>query len=152
MDKPTLARYAIMGTFIYSPILYGWYQWLDRRFVGTAPKIIVRKLLLDQFLLTPPLLVVFFAGMALMEGAPLLKECQEKFGSTFSKSCLFWLPVQTVNFVFVPPKFRVTYMGACALAWVNILCWIKRQKTADPTVAAAAEATPFAVESSSPER
>lgn len=124
-----MARYAIMGTFIYSPILYGWYKWLDGRFVGTAPKIIVRKLILDQFLITPPLLVVFFVGMAAMEGAPLLKECKEKFVSTFGKSCLFWLPVQTVNFIFIPPKFRVTYMGACAFAWVNVLCWVKRQKS-----------------------
>ncbi|XP_055630141.1 mpv17-like protein [Toxorhynchites rutilus septentrionalis] len=129
LDKPTLGRYAIMGTFIYSPILYNWYKWLDKTFPGTARRIIVRKLLLDQFILTPPLLVIFFTGMSLMERqSNIMEECKQKFVPTFARSCLFWMPAQTVNFLLVPPKFRVVYVGSCALAWVNILCWVKRQK------------------------
>lgn len=66
--------------------------------------------------------------MSLMEGAnDPCAECKDKFLSTFARSCMFWLPAQTVNFMYVPPKFRVIYIGTCALVWVNILCWIKRQ-------------------------
>lgn len=54
-------------------------------------------------------------------------ELKEKFVPTFARSCLFWLPAQTINFYYVAPRFRVVYVGACALIWVNILCWIKRQ-------------------------
>lgn len=134
IDKPTLGRYAIMGTFVYSPILYNWYKWLDKTFPGTAKRIVLRKLLLDQFILTPPLLVIFFTGMALMERQPsIVEECKQKFVPTFARSCLFWLPAQTVNFLLVPPKFRVVYVGSCAFAWVNILCWVKRQKLTGKT-------------------
>ncbi|XP_058053825.1 uncharacterized protein LOC131205653 isoform X1 [Anopheles bellator] len=185
IDRPTLGRYAVMGTFVYAPILYNWfveisqsykmitssnthsffsrlhyfctprkenetfclskvinccccslttcatvlYRWLDKTFPGTAKRIIVKKLLLDQFLLTPPLLVIFFTGMSLMERqSSITEECRQKFVPTFARSCLFWIPAQTLNFVLVPPKFRVVYVGSCAFAWVNILCWVKRQK------------------------
>lgn len=43
-------------------VIFFRYRWLDGRFVGTSTKIITKKLLLDQFLLTPPLLVVFYVG------------------------------------------------------------------------------------------
>lgn len=64
-----------------------------------------------------------------MEGAKdPFAECKEKFVPTFARSCLFWLPAQTINFALVSPKFRVIYVGTCAIIWVNILCWIKRQR------------------------
>lgn len=129
IDKPVLGRYAVMGTLIYSPILFNWYKWLDRTFPGTTKKIILRKLLLDQFVLTPPLLVIFFTGMSIMEmKKDKFEECKEKFLPTFQRSCLFWLPAQTVNFLLIPPHLRVVYMGCASFLWVNILCYVKRQK------------------------
>lgn len=62
-----------------------------------------------------------------MEGNPAFKECKEKFVPTYARSCLFWLPAQTLNFYYIPPQFRVVFVGTCAFAWVNILCWVKRQ-------------------------
>jgi len=38
------------------------YKWLDRVFPGTTKIVIVKKLVLDQFVLTPYLLSVFYAG------------------------------------------------------------------------------------------
>lgn len=38
------------------------YKWLDRTFPGTTKQIVVKKLLLDQFFMTPQLLVVFYTG------------------------------------------------------------------------------------------
>lgn len=129
LDKPTIGRYAIIGTFVNSPILFYWYKWLDKTFTGTTRKIIVRKLLLDQFVLTPPLLVIFFTGMSLMEMRERpLEECRKKFLPTFERSCLFWLPAQTINFLLIPPHMRIVYMGCASFCWVNILCYIKRQK------------------------
>lgn len=127
------------------------YRWLDKKYVGTSAKIIVKKLLLDQFVITPPLLVIFFvglyifinqkpnlvfllnffyvSGMSIMEGKKnYFEECKNKMIPTFQTSCMFWLPAQSLNFMLIPPAFRVIYVGSCAFVWVNILCWIKRQK------------------------
>ncbi|CAD7005037.1 unnamed protein product [Ceratitis capitata] len=129
IDYATIGRYAVMGTAIYAPTLYPWYKWLDRTFPGIATQTIVKKLVLDQFVLTPYLLTVFYTGMSLMEQAEdPFKELREKFVPTFARSCFFWLPAQTLNFVLIAPRFRVIYMGVCGFIWVNILCWIKRQR------------------------
>lgn len=125
------------------------YKWLDKTLPGTSKTIIIKKLGLDQFGLTPVLLVIFFTGMfcyhlryylklncfsdyfvgmSIMERkTDVLEECREKFLPTFARSCLFWLPAQSMNFLFIPPRFRVIYVGTCSFVWVNILCWVKRQ-------------------------
>ncbi|XP_069688107.1 mpv17-like protein isoform X1 [Periplaneta americana] len=129
IDKGSLGRFAIMGTLIYPNVLYIWYRWLDSRYVGTATKTIVKKLLLDQFVLTPPLLCAFFVIMSAMERKDdIFEECRKKMIPTFQTSCMFWLPAQTLNFIFIPPVARVVYVGTCAFIWINILVWIKRQK------------------------
>uniref|UniRef100_B4N505 GK20482 n=1 Tax=Drosophila willistoni TaxID=7260 RepID=B4N505_DROWI len=84
IDYATIGRYAVMGTAAYAPSLYIWYKWLDRTFPGTTKTIIVKKLVLDQFLLTPYLLTVFYAGMSIMEGSDdIFLELREKFMPTF---------------------------------------------------------------------
>ncbi|XP_057331168.1 mpv17-like protein 2 isoform X3 [Microplitis mediator] len=123
-----LEQYAVAGS---SPcnICYIWYSWLDKMFTGKTPKIVVTKLLCDQFVLTPPLIVLFFTSMSLMEGKNkenLLDECNAKFVKTFATSCIFWLPVQFVNFLVIPPAFRVLYVSVASFCWVNILCHLKR--------------------------
>uniref|UniRef100_A0A6P4EWS7 Mpv17-like protein isoform X1 n=1 Tax=Drosophila rhopaloa TaxID=1041015 RepID=A0A6P4EWS7_DRORH len=142
IDYATIGRYAVMGTAVYAPTLYFWYKWLDRVFPGTAKIVIVKKLVLDQFVLTPYLLTVFYAGMSIMEGSEdTFLELREKFVPTFVRSCIFWLPAQALNFSLVAPRFRVIYMGVCGLIWVNILCWTKRQSLPVATKSNATETT-----------
>ncbi|XP_026281409.1 mpv17-like protein [Frankliniella occidentalis] len=128
IDTAALGRYAIFGCGVGSHILYFWYKWLDKRYAGTAASTIAKKVLLDQFIMTPQLLVAFYLTMAILERREdLFEEMRNKYAKTFQTSCLFWLPVQTVNFVLVPPAARVVYVGTSSLIWANILCYIKRQ-------------------------
>jgi len=112
-------------------------------------------MVLDQFLMTPHLLALFYIGMSLLEQKQdVLAELKQKFVPTFVVSACriethkhfqsnlslsiviyfyfqanigFWLPIQAINFSVVAPQFRVVYIGVCTLAWVNILCWFKRK-------------------------
>ncbi|KAF3420586.1 hypothetical protein E2986_11231 [Frieseomelitta varia] len=152
---PQLKRYAIYGCFIAGPVLHGWYKWLDMFYKGKTVKIVVTKLLVDQFILTPPLITLFFIslyliflcitymyiyntaiyfvtifvnvlGMSLMEGkSNAFDECKAKFLQTFKTSCMYWLPVQFLNFLLVPPVLRVTFVSIAAFCWANILCYLK---------------------------
>ncbi|XP_030375363.1 mpv17-like protein isoform X2 [Scaptodrosophila lebanonensis] len=111
------------------------YKWLDRTYFGTDKNIIIRKLLLDQFILTPYLLTAFYVGMSLMEGSEdIFLELREKLLPTFIRSCCFWLPVQALNFRLVLPQYRIIYMGICGFIWVNILCWTKREGIKDQSL------------------
>ncbi|XP_014243456.1 mpv17-like protein isoform X2 [Cimex lectularius] len=127
IDKAMLVRYAVVGSCINSNILYFWFIWLERKVPGKSLKSIAVKLLLHQFLMTPPFLAAFYLSMSIMEGKDdLLAELREKFVPTFQTSCGFWLPAQAINFLVVPPMARVVYVATCSFIWVNILCWIKR--------------------------
>ncbi|KZC04721.1 PREDICTED: mpv17-like protein [Dufourea novaeangliae] len=121
-----LKRYAIYGCFIAGPVLHGWYKWLDTFYKGQAMKVVLVKLFVDQFILTPPLVVVFFICMSLMESkTDVLGECKAKFLQTFKTSCMYWLPVQFLNFSLIPPALRVSFVSVAAFCWVNILCYLK---------------------------
>ncbi|KAL0131765.1 hypothetical protein PUN28_002958 [Cardiocondyla obscurior] len=123
---PQLKRYAIFGCLLAGPMLHGWYKWLDTYYSGKSTKIVLKKLFADQFILTPSLLILFFISMSLMEAkSDLLQECKIKFVHTFQTSCGYWLPVQFVNFLLIPPSFRVTYVSIASFCWVNILCYLK---------------------------
>ena len=66
-------------------------------------------------------------AMSAMEGREdIFKECKEKFWNTLKFSCQFWMPIQCLNFAFVPNMFRVVYIGSMSFVWVNILCVLKR--------------------------
>jgi len=128
IDMSSVKRYAIMGTIVFPPILTKWYGWLDNRFPCTSKTVVIKKLVLDQFLLTPWLLAIFYIGMSYLEGergASVLNECQKKFVKTFTLDCCYWLPVQALNFLFIPAGLRVIYIGVTTFIWLNVLCYIK---------------------------
>ena len=61
-------RYWVVGTLVLPVFLYYWYLWLDARYVGQAAVTIVKKMLLDQFVISPPILITFYTLMSIMEG------------------------------------------------------------------------------------
>nr|CAD7452973.1 unnamed protein product [Timema tahoe] len=65
-DIGSLSRYGVVGFAIYPIMLHNWYKWLDKHYVGTAAKTVVKKLLLDQFLFTPPLIAAFYINELLV--------------------------------------------------------------------------------------
>lgn len=155
-----------MYRLCFNNYFYLRYKWLDGTFPGTLKTTIIKKLVLDQFVLTPYILTLFYTGknqcsyskftylslpltfyslilgMSLMEGAEdPFAELREKFVPTFFRSCIFWLPAQALNFMFIAPRFRIIYMGICGMIWVNILCYIKRQNLTTTTTATATTAT-----------
>lgn len=43
----------------------GRYQWLDTFYSGKSTRIVLKKLFADQFIFTPPLIVLFFTSLCL---------------------------------------------------------------------------------------
>ena len=130
-DLGSIKRYALWGAFIVPPVYQTWYKWLDAKFhlCEKSPlnrPILAKKLVLDQFLLTPVILVFFFIFMNAMEGkSDWFEECKQKFLKTFGADCCFWLPVQAVNFAYIPSDLRVAFIAVMTFVWMNVLCWFK---------------------------
>ena len=119
-------NFFLIGAVIYAPLFRIWYKWLDAKFVGTTATIVAKKCFLDQFMLGPPCLALFFVTMNVLErNGDVLAEAKKKFWYTFAIDCTFWIPVQAMNFLFVSPTFRVLYLGIASFAWLNILCVVK---------------------------
>jgi len=151
LDVDAFKRYAAWGFLVIPPIYSKWYQWLDKAFKtsrgGHSLKVMLQKLFLDQFVLTPPVLLLFFLGMAAMEGQrSLTEECRTKFWPTFSADCCFWLPVQTFNFTYISPELRVVFIGVATFIWLNVLCFIKSLPVKDFVApSASSDASPLPV-------
>lgn len=125
-DTASLMRFGFLGTCVYPVMCTIWYKWLDARYTGKTKTILAKKLFLDQFVFGPPCLLIFFLGLSYLEGKEnWTQECREKFPMTYVADCAFWLPLQAVNFTFVPAPFRVLYLGISSFVWVNVLCVIK---------------------------
>ncbi|XP_065578886.1 mpv17-like protein [Artemia franciscana] len=127
-DFAAIGRFAVIGMGVNPHILYRWYRFLDSRWPGRSLSAVARKVLMDQFVLTPPHLCGFYTMMSIMEGkADIFEECREKFFQTYRVSCSFWLPAQSVSFLLMPPQYRVAFVGCCVFVWANVLCWFKRR-------------------------
>ena len=140
-----MKRLAIWGTIIMPPIYHKWYQWLEKKFPPCSltgvisRKFILKKTLFDQFVFTPPLLVLFFSSMAILELASaqdkyslwsqIKDEVKTKFPPVYLADCAFWIPVQAFNFAYVPPTWRVLYIGLMSFVWLNVLCFARSVKT-----------------------
>ncbi|RVE50723.1 hypothetical protein evm_004633 [Chilo suppressalis] len=134
-DKPDVdfaaaARIVTAGCAVYPASLYFWYRFLDKKFVGTAVKTVATKVAADQFIATPILLAGFYTLMGVLERKEdVFEELRAKYWKTFAANQAFWIPSQTVNFYFIPSHLRVVYVASASFIWINVLCFIKRQKT-----------------------
>ena len=65
-----------------------------------------------------------------------LTKCNKQILLIFSSTpqvyvadCLFWIPIQAINFWKVPPTWRVLYIGLMTFVWTNVLCFARSYKT-----------------------
>ena len=143
-DFSAVKRLAIWGAIVVPPIYVNWYKFLEKRFppcsyTGVISKSqILKKTLLDQFLFTPPVLVLFFGIMGYLEYRNWKQAQNEvivKFPPVYLADCAFWIPVQAVNFAYVPPTLRVLYIGVMSFIWLNFLCFARDFKKTDNATA-----------------
>ncbi|XP_028178340.1 mpv17-like protein [Ostrinia nubilalis] len=128
-DFGSAARIVVAGSTVYPTALYYWYRFLDKTFAGTAVKTVAKKVAAEQFIATPILLAAFYTLIGVLERKEdVFEELREKYTKTLIANQAFWIPSQTVNFFFVPPHLRVVYVATVSFVWINVLCFIKRQK------------------------
>ncbi|XP_004482081.2 mpv17-like protein 2 [Dasypus novemcinctus] len=120
------------------PFLHGWYAWLERLLPAAGPRRLPRalaKVLLDQLLASPLLAAWYFLGLGCLEGQTMQESCQElgdKFWELYKADWCVWPPAQLLNFLFVPPPLRVTYVSGVTLCWDTYLSYLKYRVPAAP--------------------
>lgn len=72
------------------------------------------KTLLDQVLMAPAGIALFFQAMSMLEGHSVEEAWQstkEKFKPTLMANYVLWPAANLVNFAFVPPAQRILYVN-----------------------------------------
>ena len=127
-DFPRTFRMATYGLFVGGPLYCWWYQHLTRLvppFRAANPRIALLKMalvktVLDQFVFCPPELAFFFSLTTLMEGGwirEIKQRLSQDFVATFYVDIIVWVPLQLINFMFIPPSFQAVFVHTGNLGW-----------------------------------
>jgi len=128
-DLAAVGRYVVVGAAVFAPILTFWYRWLDRVLPGNTAAVVMKKVTIDAVVLDVPYYAAFYVIMSTMEGKSLAtawSEVKAKLVITVIYSIFLWVPAQTINFKFLPPRLRVIYMALVTFVELNVLAILKR--------------------------
>lgn len=128
-DLAAVGRYVVMGCVVFAPVLTFWYRWLDRFLPGKTAMVVMKKVVLDVSVLNLPYYAAFYTIMSAMEGksvATAWSELKAKLMTTVLLSILLWVPAQTINFKFLPPRARVVFIALVTFLELNVLAIMKR--------------------------
>jgi hypothetical protein len=126
---------AIMwNTFLFTPLFAIWFRRLDLMIPGNGFQQVIKKVCINQAVVTIPINAGFLAYTTAIEQLLGNSTNNEVFDSTiiqhriqtqlvedlpevFTRSCMLWFPVNTLNFLFVSPTFRVLPTIFASTGW-----------------------------------
>lgn len=112
-------------------LCHHWYKVLDKFIVGKTFDMVAKKLMLDQFIFSPIMIVTFFGSVALFEADPLenfKEEVKDKFIRLYRAEWMVWPPAQIINFYFLPTRYRVLYDNTISLGYDVYTSQVKHTK------------------------
>eukprot|EP00039_Didymoeca_costata_P025206 m.12636 g.12636 ORF g.12636 m.12636 type:complete len:181 (+) comp4697_c0_seq1:197-739(+) len=126
------------NSLIVAPAFFYWFGFLDRRYPKVVLNQILKKVIINQAVVTLPLNAGFLLFTYTFEKlwnrqTPNKNEIMAKLNldlnSLIGSSLMFWLPVNTMNFVFVPPQYRVLPTIFASLVWATYLSLVGHRPT-----------------------
>ncbi|XP_064626133.1 mpv17-like protein 2 [Lineus longissimus] len=123
LDPERSGRMVKIGVVICA-IGLKWYAWLDKRFPKTNMRTVVKKVFLDSIVMAPVFIAVFIGGLKLLEGCSLRESIggvTKAIGPMYAFQIIFWGGGQTFNFAFIPPQYRLLYLGALSMVYDDVL-------------------------------
>lgn len=112
-------------------LCHHWYNFLDKIIVKRNIQNVVKKLILDQCLWSPIIILSFFATVAIFEDNPIenfTDEVHEKFWILYKAEWVVWPPAQIINFYFLPTRYRVLYDNTISLGYDIYTSQVKHSK------------------------
>lgn len=116
-------------------VCHYWYQHLDYLFPKRTYKVVVVKILLDQFICSPFYIAVFFLTMAILEDntwEELEQEIREKALVLYAAEWTVWPLAQFINFLLIKPQYRVFYDNTISLGYDIYTSQVKYRKKPEP--------------------
>ncbi|PWN40657.1 hypothetical protein IE81DRAFT_213736 [Ceraceosorus guamensis] len=124
-DLIRTGRLAVYGGVIFAPIMSTWMgKILERVKFQNKAATLGTKVLLDQVIMSPLIISIFFTATNFLEGKPF-SAAQEKLKTswlpTYKAAVGVWAPVQAINFSIVPPHLRLLFVNVVSVGWNTFL-------------------------------
>jgi hypothetical protein len=114
-----------------SPFFFFWFRFLDTRY-GVTRHVVPKKVLINTLIATPPVNFCYLTFSTLVEGIfhgidmnesikVAQKRIQENIHTIILTSFMFWILVNSINFLFVPPQLRVLPSVFGGVLWSSYL-------------------------------
>ena len=130
LDGARLGRVAVYGGLLHAPIAHVHYNFLEwavvRADVAVARRPVV-KVVVEQFVYWGYFSnALYHFAMATFEGAPpsaAVDRVRDRLWPTMLAQWSFWIPVQYLNFRFIPVRHQLNVVLTTSVAWTAFLSW-----------------------------
>lgn len=124
VNQDKILKMMVWGGVIYTPIGHVWYTMLDKWILGNAWKSVVKKIVADQLLFTPPLMFGFFYTMQRFkhenhENSKIV--AKRKVPETLMVNYVVWPVIHTITFGVVPLQRRILFISMASIGWSSYL-------------------------------
>ena len=138
-DYERTGRISSYGACVTGPLLAVWYPFLERltkrnniaRF-GTLA-VPCAKVFMDEIVLEPPFLLVFFGYMNIAEGGNMQtykQKISNEYIPTYTTSLMGWPIVLLINFRYVPVFAQSAVVNICCVVWNGFLSYRNAKSSA----------------------
>ncbi|RLN20223.1 hypothetical protein BBI17_001992 [Phytophthora kernoviae] len=126
-------RMMIWGGVLFAPIAHTWVNFIERTVGSSGKVVVVKKMLLDMFVLAPSINTLFFTSTQMMVGKSPSQGfdfAMERLPQTLKANYMIWPPANIVNYSFVPLQYRILFINCVNIVWTTVLSTISSRPTA----------------------
>ncbi|KAM7358791.1 mpv17-like protein 2 [Cochliomyia hominivorax] len=132
-DWHRIGRMFIVGA-LQGPLHHYVYNWMDRVMPVATFKNVIKKILIDELVMSPACLIIFFYSACFLENKTIKEtndELKEKFLFIYFIDWLLWPGAQYINFRYLETKYRVTFVNVCTALYNIFMSYMKHDYNVD---------------------
>ncbi|XP_023173987.1 mpv17-like protein 2 [Drosophila hydei] len=126
-DGARIFRMFVAGS-VQGPFHHFIYNWMDRVMPHRTMRNIINKILIDQIVMSPICILLFFYTVCSLERQTLQATNQEligKFPYIYLMDWLTWPAAQYINFRYLDTKYRVAFVNVCTAVYNVLMSYMK---------------------------
>ena len=132
-DKPRTLKFTLIG-FTFGPQFHYWIPFVSGLISGHGGKAAFKKVVIDQVGMGSWATIYVLSMKALMEGEGIKgakMNVKQNFWDVYLRACCIFPPGQFINYLLIPPNYRVFWLNGIGFCWRIILSYLvygNRQK------------------------